>query len=254
MDEGILLVQDQSKPRVPLADRLRHHGWAVHVIRDAREGTELALSEAFDLIILDLSRAATGGIDVCRDLRQYGLNTPILMLTARNQPSDKVVGLKVGADDCVTKPFAMIELLARVEALLRRSRTTSWGQGTIHHFGHVRVDLRRTEVWRDGKTVALSAREFQLLRYFIAHREATLSRPELLKEVWGFDPKTSTRTVDVHVAGLRQKLERDTKQPQLILTIQGLGYKLAAPPSNSNTTFALRNSPANETKDNPKFL
>lgn len=227
MDEQILLVQDQPKPKIPLPERLRQHGWAVQIVRDSREGTGLALNDPFDLIILDLTRAAASGIDVCRDLRQQGLNTPILMLTARNQPADKVVGLKVGADDCVSRPFAMLELLARVEALLRRSRTTSWGRGSIHQFGPVRVDLRRTQVWRNGKTVALSAREFQLLRYFIEHREATLSRQELLKEVWGFDPKTSTRTVDVHVSGLRQKLERDSKQPQLILTIQGLGYKLA---------------------------
>lgn len=231
MDERILLIQDQSKPKVPLPERLRQHGWSVQLVRDGRSGTDLALNEPFDLIILDLSRAAAHGIDVCRNLRQAGLNTPILMLTARNQPSDKVVGLKVGADDCVSKPFAMIELLARVEALLRRSRTASWGLGTVHQFGQVRVDLRRTQVWRNGKTVSLSAREFQLLRYFIEHREATLSRQELLKEVWGFDPKTSTRTVDVHVAGLRQKLERDSKQPQLILTIQGLGYKLAGAPA-----------------------
>ncbi|HEV2350696.1 MAG TPA: response regulator transcription factor [Terriglobia bacterium] len=229
MDERILLIQDQPRPKAPLPERLRQHGWAVHLMRDSREGAELALHEPFDLIILDLTRAADHGIDVCRDLRHYGLNTPILMLTASNQPADKVVGLKVGADDCVTKPFAMIELLARVEALLRRSRTMSWGRASIHNFGHVRVDLRRTQVWRNGKTVAVSAREFQLLRYFIEHRDATLSRQELLKEVWGFDPRTSTRTVDVHVSGLRQKLERDSKQPQLILTIQGLGYKLAAP-------------------------
>ncbi|HLY63815.1 MAG TPA: response regulator transcription factor [Terriglobia bacterium] len=234
MDERILLVQDQPKPKAPLPDRLRRQGWTVHNVRDSREGTDLALNEAFDLIILDLTRATHKGIDVCRDLRQYGLNTPILILTARNQPADKIVGLKVGADDCVTKPFAMIELLARVEALLRRSKSNSWGHGTIHHFGQVRVDLRRTQVWRNGKTVPLSAREFQLLRYFIEHREATLSRPELLKEVWGFDPMTSTRTVDVHVAGLRQKLERDSKQPQLIRTIQGLGYKLVATPSAPN--------------------
>jgi two-component system, OmpR family, alkaline phosphatase synthesis response regulator PhoP len=254
LNERILLVQDQPKPRVPLPERLRQHGWAVHLVRDSHEGTDLALNESFDLIILDLSRAMPHGIDVCRDLRQNGLTTPILMLTARNQPADKVVGLKVGADDCVTKPFAMIELLARVEALLRRSRTTSWGQGTIHHFGPVRVDLRRTQVWRNGKTVALCAREFQLLRYFIEHREATLSRQELLKEVWGFDPRTSTRTVDVHVSGLRQKLERDSKQPQLILTIQGLGYKLAGAPSRSNPAIPRGGSSVSQLSGGPKFM
>ena len=254
MDERILLVQDQPKRGVPLPERLRRQGWTVQLVRDSREGTALALNEAFDLIILDLTRAPAAGIDVCRDLRHYGLNSPILLLTARNQPADRIVGLKVGADDCVTKPFAMIELLARVEALLRRSKSNSWGHGTIHHFGPVRVDLRRTEVWRDGKTVALSAREFQLLRYFIEHREATLSRPELLKEVWGFDPGTTTRTVDVHVAGLRQKLERDSKQPQLILTIQGLGYKLAGSASASDPTINPKNPLVSEMNGSLKFF
>ncbi len=197
------------------------------VARDGREGLDRALNEPFDLIILDLIRAASNGFDVCRNIRQNGLSTPILMLMPRTQTADKVTGLKVGADDCVAKPYVMIELLARVEALIRRSRSSPWGHGTIHHFGAIRADFRRTQVWRNGKPVALSAREFQLLRYFIEHRGATLSRQELLKEVWGFDPRTTTRTVDVHVAGLRQKLEEDSKQPQLILTIQGLGYKLA---------------------------
>src|SRR6516164_8967491 len=167
------------------------------------------------------------GLDVCRDLRQNGLAVPILMLTARSQTVDKVVGLKIGADDYVTKPFDMLELLARVEALLRRAPSTPASLGSLHQFGAVRVDLRRTEVWRDGQTLALSAREFQLLRYFIEHRGATLSRNELLKEVWGYDSSTSSRTVDVHVAGLRQKLESDPKHPRLILTVLGLGYKFA---------------------------
>lgn len=241
MNERILLIQDQPRTKTPLPERLRQQGWAVHLVRDTAEGTDLALTEHFDLIVLDLTRAASKGINVCRDLRQQGLNTPLLMLTARNQPADKVVGLKVGADDCLPKPFAMIELLARVEALLRRSRSSAWGQGTIHHFGQVRIDLRRTEVWRNGKAIGLSAREFQLLRYFVEHRDATLSRQELLREVWGFDPKTSTRTVDVHVSGLRQKLERDSKQPQLILTIQGLGYKLAGAPANHTRSSLLEN-------------
>ena len=150
------------------------------------------------------------------------------MLAARGHTVDKVIGLKMGADDYVTKPFDIFELLARVEALLRRARYAPSDTGTVQHLGAIRVDLRRTQVWRNGKPVSLPAREFQLLRYFIEHRGATLSRQELLKEVWGFDPKTSTRTVDVHVAGLRQRLEDDSRQPQLILTIQGLGYKLAA--------------------------
>lgn len=228
MDEKILLVQDEPKAAAPLLESLHSEGWCVDVARDGREGLARALNEPFDLIILDLMRAANNGVNVCRNIRQSGLNTPILMLTPRTQPEEKVVGLKVGADDCITKPFVMVELLARVEALLRRARSSPWNLGTIYHLGEIRVDLRRTQVWRRARPVSLSAREFQLLRYFLEHRGATLSRQELLKEVWGFDPQTSTRTVDVHVASLRQKLEDNSKQPQLILTIQGLGYKLAA--------------------------
>ena len=228
LDEKILLVQDEPKAAGALLDSLRNEGWAVDVARDGREGLDRALNEPFDLIILDLTRADSNGVNFCRNLRQSGLKTPILMLTPRTQPGEKVLGLKGGADDCVAKPLAILELLARVEALLRRARSSPWTWGTLYHLGEIRVDLRRTQVWRRGKQVSLSAREFQLLRYLIEHRGATLSRQELLKEVWGFDPQTSTRTVDVHVAGLRQKLERNSKQPQLILTIQRLGYKLAA--------------------------
>jgi two-component system alkaline phosphatase synthesis response regulator PhoP len=148
-------------------------------------------------------------------------------LTARGQTVDKVLGLKIGADDYLTKPFEMLELLARIEALLRRVPSGAGRSEAIHQFGSVRVDLRKTEVLRDGKSLSLSAKEFQLLRYFIEHRGATLSREELLSEVWGYGTTPSTRTVDVHVAWLRQKLEQDPKQPQLILTVHGLGYKFA---------------------------
>jgi two-component system alkaline phosphatase synthesis response regulator PhoP len=167
------------------------------------------------------------GLDVCRDIRQAGLITPILMLTARGQTIDKVLGLKIGADDYVTKPFDMMELMARIEALLRRAPSRPPSQEDVHQLGPIRVDLRGTEVSRDGKIVTLSAREFQLLRYFIEHRGTTLSRDEILKEVWGYSAETFTRTVDVHVASLRQKLENDPKQPAIILTIPRLGYKFA---------------------------
>lgn len=167
------------------------------------------------------------GFDVCRDIRQAGLITPILMLTARGQTIDKVLGLKIGADDCVTKPFDMMELMARVEALLRRVPSRPLlQQGAIHQFEDLRVVVRGTEVSRNGKAVSLSAREFQLLRYFVEHPGATISRNELLKEVWGYSTETFTRTVDVHIVSLRQKLEKDPKRPELIVTVPGLGYKL----------------------------
>ncbi len=221
----ILLVEDEVGLVVTLVDRLRNEGYWVEVARDGPQGLHRALNHPFDLIILDVMLPQKNGIDVCRDLRQNGLAVPILMLTARSQTVDKVLGLKIGADDYVTKPFDMLELLARVEALLRRAPSTPASLGTVHQFGAIRVDLRRTEVWRDGQPVALSAREFQLLRYFIEQRGATLTRSELLEKVWGYGPTTSTRTVDVHVAGLRQKLESDPKHPRLIATVLGLGYK-----------------------------
>lgn len=227
MDERILIVEDEEDLLMILSDRLRNEGYSVETARDGVQGSERATGEPFDLIVLDIMLPRKNGFDVCRDLRQHGIATPILMLTARGQALDKVLGLKIGADDYVTKPFDMLELLARVEALLRRASSKPPGPGGIHQFGSTRVDLRRTEVWRDGKPVGLSAREFQLLRYFLQHRGATLSRKELLEEVWGYDGMAATRTVDVHVAGLRQKLEGDPKQPRLILTVQGLGYKFA---------------------------
>lgn len=227
MNEKILLIEDEANLVTTLSDRLGSEGWVVDVARDGKQGLERALGEPFNLIVLDVMQPPKNGLDVCRDLRQNGLTTPILMLSARSQTVDKVLALKIGADDYLTKPFDMLELLARIEALLRRAQSTPGGQGPVRHFGAVRVDLRRAEVWRDGQPVALFAREFQLLRYFIAHPGAALSREELLKEVWGYGARTSTRTVDVHVAGLRQKLETNPKQPRLILTVQGLGYKFA---------------------------
>jgi two-component system alkaline phosphatase synthesis response regulator PhoP len=224
MNECILLVEDEEGLRMTLSDRLRSEGYAVDFAADGDEGLNKATSQPFDLIILDIMLPNRSGLDVCRDVRIAGLATPILLLTARDQTADKVIGLKLGADDYVTKPFDTLELMARVEALLRRSpgRTTH----TVLQLGPLRMDVRATEVTRDGKEVALSAREFQLLRHFMEHPGATLSRSELLQEVWGYEDGTFTRTVDVHIASLRQKLEKDPKHPELILTVPGMGYKL----------------------------
>lgn len=210
-----------------LTDRLESEGYTVECAVDGEEGYDKAAGAAFDVIILDVGLPRRNGFDVCRDLRQAGLITPVLMLTARGQTVDKVLGLKIGADDYVTKPFEMMELLARVEALLRRAPMRPSNQGAIHQFGSVRVDLRGTEVTRDGQVVNVSAREFQLLRYFVEHAGTTISRNELLKEVWGYSTETFTRTVDVHIVSLRQKIEADPKHPKLILTVPGLGYKFA---------------------------
>lgn len=225
MSKRILLVEDEPGLVLTLSDRLASEGYDVEAVRDGEAGLERADGEAFDAIILDVMLPKKNGFDVCRDLRQRGVNTPVLMLTARGQLVDKVVGLKLGADDYLTKPFEMIELLARLEALLRRAPALSTSDNSTYQFGPVKVDFRRAEVERDGERVELSAKEFQLLRYFIEHREATLSRDELLNGVWGYDAMPITRTVDVHVAWLRQKIEANPRHPQYILTVHGLGYK-----------------------------
>ena len=230
MTRRILLVEDELGLVMTLSDRLTSEGYAVVTAQDGDTGLARATNETFDLIILDVMLPHRGGFDVCRDLRQRGVGTPIIMLTARGQITDKVVGLKIGADDYVTKPFEMMELLARVEAQLRRA-SVSLGGGTlsneVYQFGDVRVDFRRAEAYRGDNVVELSAKEFKLLRYLIEHRGAALSRDELLNEVWGYDAAVSTRTVDVHVAWLRQKLEPNQRHPQFILTIHGLGYKFS---------------------------
>lgn len=227
MNEKILLVEDEPGLRITLSDRLHSEGYLVETAADGEEGLERAIGEPFDLFILDIMLPRKSGLDICRDLRQRGYTTPVLMLTARGQTVDKVLGLKLGADDYLTKPFDMPELLARIEALLRRAQQAPTPPGSVQRFGSIQVDFRGTEVLRDGKQVPLSAKEFQLLRYFIEHRGETLSRETLLSDVWGYDETMSTRTVDVHVAWLRQKLESDPKQPRLILTVHGLGYKFA---------------------------
>src|ERR1700687_63688 len=228
MRGNVLFVEDEEALRMTVGDRLRNEGYAVECAADGDEGFEKATQIPFDLIILDVMLPRKSGVVGGRDIRQGGLITPILMLTARGQTSDKVNGLKIGADDYVTKPFNMRELMARVEALLMRAPSRPVVQTGGIDFGAIHVDLVGTEATRDGEVVNLSAREFQLLRYFIEHRGATLSRDELLKQVWGYSADMYTRTVDVHVASLRQKLEEDPKQPQFILTVQGLGYKFKA--------------------------
>ncbi len=223
MNENILLVEDEQALRMTLSDRLQSEGYVVDFSPDGEQGFEKATSLPFDLIILDIMLPRRSGLDVCRDIRLAGLATPILLLTARGQIVDKVAGLKLGADDYVTKPFDTLELMARIEALLRRAPTRT-GQGILH-FGSIRVDIRGTQVTREGKPIYLSAREFQLLRYFTEHNGITLSRDEILREVWGYEMGTFSRTVDVHVAGLRQKLEKAPKKPELIITVPGIGYK-----------------------------
>ena len=223
----LLLVEDEPGLQLALSDRLAAEGYQVETAGDGNTAVTRATGEPFDVILLDVMLPGRDGFEVAKTLRQQGIKTPILMLTARSQVVDRVVGLKLGADDYLTKPFEMIELLARLEALLRRAPSTGGISLERYQFGDVTVDVRKAEVTKNGSIIELSAKEFHLLRYFIEHRGATLSREELLHQVWGYQNTPSTRTVDVHVAWLRQKLEPNTRIPQFILTVHGLGYKFA---------------------------
>lgn len=222
----VLLIEDEPGLVLTLTDRLRSEGYEVDSASDGIAGLAAATREAWDVILLDVMLPGRGGFDVCRDLRQRGVQTPVIMLTARGQIVDKVLGLKLGADDYLTKPFDMLELLARIEVQLRRAPTSDPDGGCLR-FGEVVVDTRRAEVTRGGIALDLSAREFLLLKYFIEHRGEVLSREQLLNDVWGYHAMPSTRTVDVHVAWLRQKIEPNPKHPQYIRTLHGLGYRFA---------------------------
>jgi two-component system, OmpR family, alkaline phosphatase synthesis response regulator PhoP len=224
----VLLVEDEEGLILTLTDRLRSEGFEVSSAKDGEAGLALALSANFDLIILDVMLPKKNGLDVCRDLRQKQIETPVLMLTAKGETIDKVLGLKLGADDYLTKPFEVMELLARVEALLRRAPKTQTNSPDSFRFGTVSIDFKRAEVRKENEPVELSAMEFKLLQFLIENRGAVHSRDKLLDEVWGYDAMPSTRTVDVHVAWLRQKLEENPKYPQFIQTVHGLGYKFTA--------------------------
>lgn len=223
----VLLVEDEEGLIITLSDRLQSEGFNITIARDGEEGFYLATNNKFDLILLDVMLPKKNGFDVCRDLRKEGIETPILMLTAKGETIDKVLGLKLGADDYLTKPFEVMELLARIEALLRRSPNTS-GNGNSNdsfQFGNVSIDFKRAEVFKGKLSVELSAMEFKLLHFLIENRGDVHSRDELLDAVWGYDAMPTTRTVDVHIAWLRQKLEENPKHPKYIQTVHGLGYK-----------------------------
>ena len=184
MNEKILLVEDEAAIRMALSDRLESEGYIVECAVDGEKGYQQAVRNSYDILLLDVMLPKKSGFDLCRDLRGAGVNIPILMLTARDQVVDKVVGLRMGADDYLPKPFEPAELIARIEALLRRSRNPAGD--ALRQYGALRIDLRGTIVTRDGKPVSLSAREYRLLEYFVTHCGVTLSRDELLREVWGY--------------------------------------------------------------------
>jgi DNA-binding response OmpR family regulator len=220
----ILIVEDEPNMVAGLRDNFEYEGYEVITAPDGIAGLESALKDAPDLVVLDVMMPRMSGLDVCKQLKTKRPSMPIIMLTARGQEVDKVVGLELGADDYVTKPFSIRELLARVKAVLRRARTTPKEQD-LYTFGDVEVNLRSCQVSRRGKPLDVSSKEFELLKYFLCHSGEAISRDRLLEEVWGYDRFPTTRTVDAHIVRLRQKVEAKPDDPHFILTVHGVGYK-----------------------------
>lgn len=227
MNSRILLIEDEPGLVLTLSDLLAAEGYEVDTATDGPKGLAKATSLRYDLIVLDVMLPGKSGFDVCKEIRQQGGDVAILMLTAKTQVFDRVVGLKLGADDYLTKPFDPAELLARVEALLRRVIKEKLTPVLRYQFGNVVVDFDKAEVLKDGQPVSLAGRELQLLRYLVDRRGKVVSREELLRDVWEYQPDVSTRTVDVHIAWIRQKLEENPQYPKHILTVRGSGYRFA---------------------------
>lgn len=227
MKRRILLVEDEAAFAIGFVDRLESEGYDVEWEKSGPAGEDRARAEAFDLIVLDVMLPGKNGFDLCRDLRRDGVRTPLLMLTARGEVVDRVLGLKLGADDYVQKNAEPLELMARIEALLRRSGVPSSPDARLAEFGDVRVDLRSHMAIRGRTQVVIPPVEFRLLEYLLTRRGVVVTRRELLKEVWDLDGDTLTRTLDVHVAGLRRKIEADPRYPRFLVTVKSIGYKLA---------------------------
>jgi DNA-binding response OmpR family regulator len=220
----ILVVDDEPGLRRTLSDRLRAEGYDVETASNGVVATSMMRQHPYDLVVLDLMLPVKDGLTVCKELRSEGRDTLVLMLTARDETEDKIRGLKLGADDYMTKPFECAELLARIEALLRRARAGTLDRAEFV-FGDVCVRAKAGQVLKGGQPVRLSAQEFKLLCYFVQHPGVLFSRDQLLDAVWGYQATPETRTVDVHVSWLRQKLETDPHNPRFILTVFGLGYR-----------------------------
>lgn len=220
----ILIIEDEPDMRRGLQDNLEFEDYEIVSTGNGNEGLRLAQKEPFDLILLDLMLPGMDGMEVCRKLKESGSTIPIVMLTARGAESDKVEGLLTGADDYITKPFSLKELLARIKVILRRTQPHT---SSLHEyeFSDVRISFDKYEAWKGKTMLELSHREFEILRLFFEREGETVTREEFLKEVWGYTSFPQTRTVDNHIAKLRQKIEDDPDQPKHIITVHRMGYK-----------------------------
>lgn len=223
----ILVIDDEPEMLMGLEDNLRYEGYEVLTARNGQDGLTKALKELPNLIILDIMMPDLSGWDVCRELRKKGINIPVIMLTARGEEVDTVLGLELGADDYVRKPFSVRELSARVRAVLRRPGLRS--EVTSYNFGSVRIDFKRCVTLKGKRQIQLTRKELEIMKYFIEHKGEALTRERLLDEIWGYERFPTTRTVDNHILKLRQKLEDDPENPRFILTVHGIGYKFVSP-------------------------
>ena len=221
----ILIVDDEPNMRLGLKDNLEFEGYEVDLEADSEEGLQKILDVNFDLVLLDVMMPKLSGFDVCKTIRKKGLNTPVLLLTAKGQEIDKVLGLEFGADDYVTKPFSLRELLARIKAVLRRGENLNPDENKIK-IGNVDVNFQNYTALKDNEEIQLSHKEFEILNYLWKHRNQTVSREDLLEKIWGYEESPTTRTVDNFILKLRQKIESDPNHPRVIITVHGIGYKL----------------------------
>ncbi len=225
--QRILIVEDDQVLAIALRKGLESEGYLVEIASDGSAGLRAASEKDFDLIVLDVMLPRQSGFDVCEKLRTTGNKTPVIMLTARSLEVEKVQGLKIGADDYVTKPFSLMELFARIEAVLRRS-SRRFDEPESYQFESVTLDFKKFEATRGGLPLELSPREFRILKFFIEHRGEVVSRDQLLNHVWSYNSFPSTRTVDQHIAKLRQKIENTPNNPRFLITVHGIGYKFIA--------------------------
>lgn len=219
----ILIVEDEPAMRMGLTDNLEFEGFQIDSASDGETGLNKILSTAYDLVLLDVMLPKMSGLDVCRKARESGSKTPIILLTAKGEEIDKVLGLELGADDYITKPFSLRELIARIKAILRRSGQIPPGESV--KIGRLEVHFKTFNAFENGSEIQMSHKEFEVLEYLYLHRNQTVSRDSLLKEVWKQEA-TTTRTIDNFILRLRQKIESDPDHPKIILTVHGIGYKL----------------------------
>jgi DNA-binding response OmpR family regulator len=222
----ILIVEDEPNMRLGLKDNLEFEGYNVEIAEDGEDGLNKILDNKYDLIILDVMMPKMSGFDVCKNARKSGVTTPIILLTAKGEEIDKVLGLELGADDYVTKPFSVRELIARVKAILRRSENLSLSESKSIKIGKLEVDFNGYKAVSGKKDVQMSHKEFEILHYLWKKKNTTVSRDDLLTEIWGYDETPTTRTVDNFILKLRQKIEIDPNHPKIILTVHGVGYKM----------------------------